>query len=98
MKKHHGPTATTENSEDLATVALPKGRFWITIPAAKNFTAEERALFESGQYPFTVCEHLPEHLAFLDFLINQGVAAWRGMEKSSTTEGAVLGDTKGDGR
>ena len=76
-KKHRQPTAETTKPEDLATFALPRGRFWITIPAAENFTPEERALFESGRYPFTVCEHTPEHETFLDFLVEQGVAEWR---------------------
>ncbi|MBK6520012.1 MAG: hypothetical protein IPM79_37700 [Polyangiaceae bacterium] len=94
MKKHHRPAATTENTPDLATVALPKGRFWLTIPAAENFTPEERALFESGRYPFTVCEHTPEHETFLDFLVEQGVAEWcRDLDASAA---GSSDDSKGD--
>ncbi len=62
---------------DFGATPLPTGRFWVRIPSPTSLSAEDRKLLECDLYPFDICEHLPEHVRFLDFLIEQGVAEWK---------------------
>lgn len=75
-------TEPTTSPKDTSFSSLVKSgvlpeTFWVTIPHPDNFDAEEREIYEAGEYPLTVDEYLPEHLPLLDFLADQGVREWR---------------------
>jgi len=51
--------------------------FYVTIPPYDQLTDEQRqAVDDGGPYPLYVGEHLPEHGAMLDFLIERALDAW----------------------
>lgn len=75
MKRNAQPT--TGMNVPLGTATLPANEFFVTIPTVETFTSEEKAAYEAGAYTLRICEHLPPHEDFLDFLVEQGVAEWR---------------------
>jgi hypothetical protein len=50
---------------------------YVTIPPYSSLTEEQRqAVDDGGPYPVMVGEHLPEHEAMLDYLIERALTAW----------------------
>lgn len=50
---------------------------YVTIPPYTELTDEQRqAVDDGGPYPVMVGEHLPEHTAMLDFLIERALEQW----------------------
>lgn len=89
---------TTPKSVPLAAVSLPATEFFVTIPTVETFTSEEKAAYEAGEYTLRICEHLPPHEGFLDFLVEQGVAEWRRFlveEKPANDVDSIESDKKG---
>jgi hypothetical protein len=70
------PSSPPTDFEPLGTTALPRTPFFVVIPAVESFGADERAEYEAGRYSLRICEHIPEHEDFADFLIERSVAAW----------------------
>lgn len=96
MKRKAQPT--TPMSVPLAAATLPVDEFFVTIPTVETFTPEEKAAYDAGEYTLRVCEHLPPHEGFLDFLVEQGVAEWRRFlidEKPANDVDAIESDKKG---
>ncbi len=96
MKRKAQPT--TGMNVPLATAILPANEFFVTIPTVETFTSEEKAAYEAGEYTLRICEHLPPHEGFLDFLVEQGVAEWRRIlidEKPANDVDPTESDRKG---
>lgn len=50
--------------------------FFAEIPLPETMSPEERELYESGEYPIRLVQHLPEHETFADYLIERSLEAW----------------------
>lgn len=62
--------------KNLSLSPMGEDRFFVTIP--KELTEAEQEEHEAtGAWPIRLGEHLPEHVPFLDFLVEQGVSEWR---------------------
>lgn len=67
----------TTDFESLDDSRLPKDRtFFVVIPRVETFKGDELAAYEAGHYSLRICEHLPEHRDFIDYLIDGSLDAW----------------------
>ncbi len=51
-------------------------RFFATIPHWKHLSPDEQLVVADGGWPVRIADLLPEHLAFIDFLVAGAVEEW----------------------
>lgn len=51
-------------------------RFYAVIPSPTSRSYADQVPNTAADYPVVTVEHLPEHLGFLDFLVDRSIDAW----------------------
>ena len=51
-------------------------RFFAIIPSSNSMSADELPIVKRGGWPVRITELLPQHLAFIDFLVGRAVEEW----------------------
>lgn len=54
----------------------PVTPFYVVIPTVENFTDDETAAYETGEYSLRLSAHLPVHETFADYIIDRSLDAW----------------------
>jgi hypothetical protein len=78
MSNAHQARPSSDNPSPIGRAKPLPRRYYAVIPTIGTLTAAEQAALDAGGgWPVRELEHLPRHETFLDFLIDQGVEAWR---------------------